>query len=34
MRGQTHLYADDTFLKFSSSILAEIETILNKDLKN
>ena len=31
--GKTRLYADDTSLSFSSSILAEIETVLNNDLK-
>ena len=32
--GKTRLYADDTSLSYTSSELAEIEIILNNDLKN
>ena len=32
--GKTRLYADDTSLSYSSSELAEIEIVLNNDLKN
>ena len=31
--GKTRLYADDTSLSYSSSELAEIENVLNDDLK-
>ena len=32
--GKTFLYADDTSRSFSSSKLAQIEIVLNNDLKN
>ena len=32
--GKTRLYADDTSLSYSSSGLAQIEILLNNDLKN
>ena len=32
--GKTRLYADDTSLSYSSSELAQIEIVLNNDLKN
>ena len=32
--GTTRLYADDTSLSYSSSELAQIEIVLNNDLKN
>ena len=32
--GTTRLYADDTSLSYSSSELAQIEIVLNYDLKN
>ena len=32
--GKTRLYADDTSLSYSSSVLAQIENRLNNDLKN
>lgn len=33
LTGKTRLYADDTSLNYSSSDLAEIEIVLNHDLK-
>ena len=32
--GKTRLYADDTSFSYSSSELAQIEIVLNNDLKN